>query len=58
MDEHPNSPYKQPANLILSLRSELDQAAADNKQRDLKIKQLTTELDRLKRIDADRRKKP
>lgn len=58
VDEHPDSPYKQPAALILSLHSELDQAMADNKQHDLKIKQLTTELDRLKRIDADRRKKP
>jgi len=46
------------ANLILSLRAEIDQVAADSKQRDLRIKQLTTELDRLKKIDADRRKRP
>jgi outer membrane protein assembly factor BamD (BamD/ComL family) len=58
VDAHPKSPLKPPAYLILSMRSELDQAAADGKQRDLKIKQLTTELDRLKKIDADRRKKP
>ena len=58
MDEHPNSPYKQPAILILSLHAEVDQAIADNKQRDLKIKQLSTELDRLKKIDADRRRRP
>lgn len=58
VDAHPDSPYKQPASLILSLHSDLDQASDGNKQRDLKIKQLTTELDRLKKIDADRRKKP
>jgi len=54
----PNSPLKAPAGLILSLHSELDQLALNTQQRDLRIKQLTTELDRLKRIDADRRKRP
>lgn len=58
VDAHPKSLLRPPANLILSMRSDLDQAAADGKQRDQKIKQLTTELDRLKKIDADRRKKP
>ena len=58
IEEYPNSPYKAPANLILSLRSELDQATLDTKQREQRIKQLTTELDRLKKIDADRRKRP
>lgn len=58
IDEFPRSPLKTPATLILSLRTELDQAGADAKQRDQKIKQLTTELDRLKKIDADRRKRP
>jgi tetratricopeptide (TPR) repeat protein len=54
----PNSPFKPPAGLILSLHSELDLQASNTQQRDLRIKQLTTELDRLKRIDADRRKRP
>jgi hypothetical protein len=54
----PNSPFKVPASLILSLHSELDQLTLNTQQRDLRIKQLTTELDRLKRIDADRRKRP
>ena len=54
----PNSPLKAPASLILSLHTELDQLALNTQQRDLRIKQLTTELDRLKRIDADRRKRP
>lgn len=58
IDEYPDSPFKPPANLIVSLHSGLDQAAADSKQRDQRIKQLTTELDRLKKIDADRRKRP
>jgi len=54
----PASPFKAPANLILSLHSELDQLNSGTQQRDQRIKQLTTELDRLKRIDADRRKRP
>jgi Tetratricopeptide repeat len=58
IDEYPNSPLKSQANLILSLRADLDQAAGDVKQRDQKIRQLTTELDRLKKIDADRRRRP
>jgi Tetratricopeptide repeat len=58
VEEYPDSAFKSQANLILSLRAELDQVAADSKQRDLRIKQLTTELDRLKKIDADRRKRP
>jgi Tetratricopeptide repeat len=58
LEEYPESAFKSQANLILSLRAELDQTAADSKQRELRIKQLTTELDRLKKIDADRRKRP
>jgi hypothetical protein len=58
LEEYPESAFKSQANLILSLRAELDQASADSKQRELRIKQLTTELDRLKKIDADRRKRP
>ena len=58
IDEYPNSPFKAPTNLILSLHSDLDQLSADSKQRDQRIKQLTTELDRLKKIDADRRRRP
>jgi hypothetical protein len=58
IDEYPQSPLKPPASLILSLRSDLDKVNIDARQRDEKIKQLTTELDRLKKIDADRRKRP
>jgi len=58
IDDYPGSPLKASAMLILSLHTQVDQLSADNKQRDQKIKQLTTELDRLKRIDAERRKRP
>jgi hypothetical protein len=57
-DDYPNSPLKPAASLILSLRSEVDKVAADAQQRDQRIRQLTSELDRLKKIDADRRKRP
>ncbi len=56
VQEYPNSPLKPPANLILSLHSELDQIATNTKQRDERIRQLTTELDRLKKIDSDRKR--
>jgi hypothetical protein len=58
VDEYPSSPVKPAAALILSLRSEADKLAADTQQRDQRIKQLTSELDRLRKIDADRRKRP
>lgn len=58
VDEHSGSPLKPAAILILSLRAELDKVAADSQQRDQRIRQLTSELDRLKKIDADRRKRP
>ena len=58
MEVFPNSPFRAPAGLIFSLHSEVDQANANAQQRNLRIRQLTTELDRLKRIDADRRKRP
>jgi hypothetical protein len=33
-------------------------AIAEGTKKDQRIRQLTTELDRLKKIDADRRKRP
>ena len=44
--------------LILSLYSEVGQANADMKVRDDRIKQISTELERLKKIDSERRKTP
>lgn len=57
IEEFPNSPWKAPANLILSLHSELEQISTDAKLRDQRIKQLSSELDRLKKIDAERKKR-
>jgi outer membrane protein assembly factor BamD (BamD/ComL family) len=58
MEDFPNSPFRVPASLIVFLHSELDQASANIQQREIRIRQLTTELDRLKKIDADRRRRP
>jgi len=58
VDGFPDSPYRPPASLILSLHSELDQVNATAQQREQRVRQLSAELDRLKRIDADRRKRP
>jgi hypothetical protein len=58
ISEYPNSTLKPPVELILSLYSEVGQAGTDMKARDDRIRQLSTELDRLKKIDADRRKTP
>jgi tetratricopeptide (TPR) repeat protein len=56
--EYPNSALKQPVELILTLYSDVSQANADMKLRDDRIRQLSTELDRLKKIDSERRKTP
>ena len=58
IDEYPNSALLPGVELILSLYSEVGQANAEAKLRDDRIRQLSTELDRLKQIDADRRKRP
>src|SRR5262249_25601606 len=52
IDEHPDSPLKATATLILSLRSDADQAANDAKARNQALQQLKSQLDRLKKIDA------
>ena len=60
--EYPGSSFTPQAKLILELRSKLNHLAADTalttKQRDERIRQLNNELDRLKKIDSDRRKRP
>jgi hypothetical protein len=58
IDECPTSPFRAEADLFVSLRSELDQSHMDNRQLNQKVKQLTTELERLKKIDADRGRRP
>jgi hypothetical protein len=54
IDEYPNSSLKPPASVILALRSQADELSGNIKAREQAIKQLSTELDRLKQIDADR----
>ena len=56
--EYPESPLIPQATLILTLHSQTEQLAKDAKTRDQAMRQLSTELERLKKIDADRRKRP
>jgi len=56
--EYPQSSYSAPAQLILNLRADIAKAQTDAKSRENTIKQLNDELDRLKRLDADRRRTP
>jgi len=58
IDEHPESPLSPTASLILSLRSDADQLASDVKARNQAMQQLKTQLERLKKIDADRVRRP
>jgi TolA-binding protein len=58
IDEHPESPLSPTASLILSLRSDADQLASDAKARNQAMQQLKMQLERLKKIDADRVKRP
>ena len=58
IEQYPASPYRIQANLFLSLQSELLQLTADAQKRERLVKQLTTEIDKVKQIDADRRKRP
>jgi hypothetical protein len=58
VDEYPDSSLTPTAALILSLRSQAVQLGRDTKARNETIQQLSNELERLKRIDADRRKRP
>ena len=56
--DFPQSAYVPPARVILALRADIVGLKADQKTRDDKIKQLNDELERLKKIDLDRRRKP
>ena len=58
VNEHPDSPLRPEATLILSLRSRADQLAKDAKATSDIVLELNMELERLKKIDADRRKRP
>jgi TolA-binding protein len=58
VDGYPRSPMRAPALVILSLYAQVNLLTADEKQRDQKLKQLQSELDKLKQIDAERQKHP
>ncbi len=51
----PKSPYAAEARFILALQNDIGLLRVDVKARDEKIKQLTEELDRLKKIDLERK---
>jgi TolA-binding protein len=56
--EHPESSLAPAANLILSLRSYADQVAKDAKARKEVVQQLNAALEKLRKIDTDRRAHP
>jgi outer membrane protein assembly factor BamD (BamD/ComL family) len=53
--QFPNSPYRAPAELILSLQTQIEKLGGDLKEQERKIKTLTEELQRLKAIDMQRK---
>jgi len=55
VSEHPNSPYRDFAELVLALQAQAEGLRSDNKEKEAKIKQLTDELQKLKEIDMRRR---
>jgi len=57
VNEFPSSPLKPAAQLILTLKSETVQLAAESETRNQRIRQLNAELERLIRIDSEPRKK-
>ena len=57
-EEFPASDLKPTASLILGLRSEVDTLTSDAQRREERLRQLSAELERLKRIDADRQRRP
>ncbi len=53
--QFPNSPYRVPVNLILSLEIGIDNLKGNLREQEAKIKTLADELRRLKEIDMNRR---
>lgn len=54
--EYPNSAYAGEAGFILRLRAELDSASATLADREALVKKLNGELERLRKIDSERRR--
>jgi hypothetical protein len=57
-EEFPASALKPAASLILGLHAEVDLLNSDAQKREERIRQLSAELERLKKIDADRQRRP
>jgi len=55
VQDFPASPYRGPADLILSLQSQVKSLKADLAEKETKLKQLGDELQKLKEIDLQRR---
>lgn len=53
--EFPQSPYRDPAELILGFQDQIEKLRADVRERDERIKRLSDELQKLKEIDMQRR---
>ncbi len=53
--EFPNSQYKSQAEFILMLQAQIEALKSDVKKREMRIKQLSEELQKLKEIDMQRR---
>ena len=51
---YPDSPYSAEARFLLSLQADIEKSKSDTRARDEKIKSLTDELEKLKKIDLER----
>ena len=58
VSDYPDSPLKQPAVVILTLRSQANDLAGEIKAREQAMRRLSLELERLKQIDAERGRRP
>ena len=57
ISRYPQSPYTAEARFILGLQTDIEKLITDAKAREDRIKKLTDELDRLKKIDLERQPK-
>jgi TolA-binding protein len=55
VNEFPESPYGKAAEYILGLQAQIESLRLDNKEKEVRIKQLSDELQKLKDIDMQRR---
>lgn len=55
VNEFPKSPYRDSAELIVGLQAQIENLKSDVKEKEIKIKQISEELQKLKEIDLQRR---